>query len=181
VRYGRLLSLIWIAISALICPAAMAGPAGTLEYAVKATFLYKFAGFVEWPPASFASPSSPVTICVLGNDPVAMLIDEAASGQQAGNRAIAVKHLQAFTRDAGCHILYLAANAAVSDVLNAARGVPVLTVADTVRAESEGSIVTFVVQDNRVRFDIDDAAAARNGLAISSKLLSLARAVRSRP
>jgi len=58
---------------------------------------------------------------------------------------------------------------------------PVLTVSDGANTGAGTSIVSFVVQDNRVRFDIDDAAAAANGLAISSKLLSLARAVRPRP
>ncbi|HEY4265044.1 MAG TPA: YfiR family protein [Micropepsaceae bacterium] len=158
----------------------MAAPAETLEYAVKATFVYKFAGFVDWPATSFESPSSPVTICVLGSDPVAALIDQAAAGRQVGDRTVAVKYLQIFVRDSGCNILYVAANMP-GDAANAARGAPVLTVGASPRAEAGGTIVTFVVQDNRVRFDIDDAAAAENGLAISSKLLSLARAVRPRP
>jgi hypothetical protein len=37
-----------------------------------------------------------------------------------------------------------------------------------------------VIHDNRVRFEIDDAAAARNGLTISSKLLGLALSVKPR-
>lgn len=179
-RRGRILSVIWAAALALACRPAMAAPAETLEYAVKATFVYKFAGFVDWPPASFGSPMSPVTICVLGSDPVATLIDQAAAGQQVGERAVAVTHLQMFDRNSGCHILYVAANIAAADAVNAARGEPVLTVVNSARAGAVGSIVTFVVQDNRVQFDIDDAAAAESGLAISSKLLSLARAVRPR-
>jgi hypothetical protein len=185
VTRGRIFSAVWIAalvLSALALdgPLADAAPAQTLEFPVKATFIYKFAGFVDWPAASFESASSPVTICVLGSDPVAVLIDQAAAGQQVGERAIAVKHLQTFSRDSGCHILYVGANFPAADAVNAARGMAVLTIADSARGETVGSIVTFVVQDNRVRFDIDDAAAAQNGLAISSKLLSLARAVRPR-
>ena len=43
--------------------AANAGEA-SLEYAVKANFLYKFGPFVDWPATAFATPSSPFTICL---------------------------------------------------------------------------------------------------------------------
>ena len=45
----------------------------------------------------------------------------------------------------------------------------------------DGAIIRFVVEANRVRFDIDVAAASENGLSISSRLLGLARNVRQRP
>ena len=41
-------------------------------------------------------------------------------------------------------------------------------------------IVNLIVQENKVRFEIDDRTAMEDGLAISSKLLSLAARVRSR-
>jgi hypothetical protein len=182
---GGLLSAICLSVLALVQPiaatAAPAAPAGSLEYAVKATFLYKFAGFVSWPAAAFESAGSPVTICVLGSDPVALMIDHAATGQSVGERSLAVRHLEGPAGLSGCQILYVAANTPAAEAQNAVKGMPVLTVSDGANADAAGSIVSFVVQDNRVRFDIDDAAAAQNGLTISSKLLSLARAVRPRP
>jgi hypothetical protein len=177
---GGLLSGICLGVLALVQPIA-AAPSESLEYAVKATFIYKFAGFVAWPAAAFESAGSPVTICVLGSDPVALLIDHAAIGQSAGDRSLAVRHLEGPAGPTGCHILYVAANIPAAEAENLVKGMPVLTVSDSANAGARGSIVSFVVQDNRVRFDIDDAAAAQNGLTISSKLLSLARAVRPRP
>ena len=55
------------------------------------------------------------------------------------------------------------------------RGSPILTVADNA---ASGAIIRFVVQDNRVRFNVDAAAAAANRVTISSKLLGLALTVR---
>ena len=158
--------------------AAAVGP--SLEYAVKATFLYKFAPFVEWPEGSFGSASSPLVICVVGNDPVGGLIDQVALGQRIGERAIEVRHLASVSRQSGCHSLYLAEPDAPSAIqaANAVRGAPVLTVSDMARGASAPSIVRFVVQNNKVTFDIDNAAAAESQLAISSRLLSLARSVR---
>jgi hypothetical protein len=56
---------------------------------------------------------------------------------------------------------------------------PVLTVTDSANASQRG-IVHFVVVGGRVRFFIDEAAAAERGLLISSRLLGLAVAVRTR-
>ncbi|HJV59401.1 MAG TPA: YfiR family protein [Albitalea sp.] len=156
---------------------AMAGASGgvvaaeQLEYAVKAAYLAKFASYVDWPPAAFATPTSPVVLCVVGEDPFGPLLDEAAAGQQVSGRAIVVRRLKSIGRDAGCHIAYLGKDAHADDL----RGTGTLVVAD-----SGNGIINFVVKDNRVRFTVDDDAAAKNGLAISSKLLNVALSVKSR-
>lgn len=149
-----------------------------IEYAVKATFLYKFTPFVIWPPSSFPSPDTPLTICVAGDDAVSRLIDDAAQGQRDGERPIVVQHLMRVAPDATCHVLYAVGTDAqpAEAAFDAVRGQPVLTVTDSARGPSR-AIITFVVENNRVRFDIDDRAAAASGLSISSKLLSLARTV----
>lgn len=152
----------------------------SLEFAVKATYLYKFAPFVQWPDDAFASPSAPLVLCVLGADRVTALVDEAAAGQTANGRPIVVQHLSRTAKDVGCHILYVAAaqRSALSLALASVRGTPVLTVADEAPRTIRGLVVNFTVSDNRVRFEIDLRAAADNGLAVSSKLLALALAVR---
>jgi hypothetical protein len=154
----------------------------TLEYSVKATYLYKFIPFVEWPPAAFSSVFSPIVICIVGADPFGALLERAVAGQQFGDRLVAIRRLGAVGPGSGCHILYAAGSPAQSaaEALEAVRGEPVLTVTDgSSTAEGKG-VVHFVVLDNRVRFEIDDQAAAEQGLRISSKLLSLASAVRRR-
>lgn len=68
----------------------------------------------------------------------------------------------------------------MAQALAAMKGAPVLTVTDEATHPADRGIISFVIADNHVRFDIDDAAAAQSGLVISSKLLSLAHAVKSR-
>ena len=172
-----------VALASLALIPASAAQTPSLEYAIKATFLYKFVPFVEWPAGAFETPQSPVVICVLGNDPVAALIDSAIADQRVEQRALTVRHLDAVRRDSGCHLLYVAASNAESaeQAIASVRGTPVLTVTDSARVAGPAGIITFEIVENRVGFDIDDAAAAQNGLTISSKLLSLARRVRTRP
>jgi hypothetical protein len=90
--------------------------------------------------------------------------------------------LRAFDHGDVCHILFAAGSAAqpVADILAASRGKPVLTITDDQRDDRAKGTINFVIQDNRVRFEIDNRGAAQDGLAISSKLLSLAIAVRPR-
>lgn len=154
----------------------------SIEYAVKATFLYKFAPFVEWPAGAFASPSSPLVLCVAGMDPFGSILDRAVAGARINQRPIATRRLSAPDPGAGCHIVYLAGLDAepLADALTALRDTPVLTVTDAASGSAAKGIIHFVVQENRVRFEINNAAAERAGIAMSSKLLSLATSVRQR-
>jgi hypothetical protein len=183
-RVGAVLRLLVVAI--VVCLPALAttrarAQTPSVEYAVKATYLYKFAPFVEWPAGTFEA-SDPLVICVVGSDPVADLVDEAVKGQGALGHPIEVLHVPAASPEARCHILYVALRgAAAARALERVRGKPVLTVTDAANELRATGIVNFVVQDNRVRFEIDLRAAAENHLVISSKLLNLASRVSPKP
>lgn len=170
-----------LCVLALTVSAAAFAADSTLENGVKATYIYKLAPFVEWPASAFVAEGSPLTICVVGNDPVSALIDQAAAGQRVDDRPITVRHLAAVAPNSGCHILYAAGTEEQkANALTAVKGAPVLTVTDAANSGAAKGIIAFVIQDNRVRFEIDDASASRAGLVISSKLLSLAVSVKPR-
>ena len=163
---------------ALVPQGHAGGP--SLEYAVKAAYLYKFAPFVAWPASAFTSPSSPFNLCVAGDDPFGAALDQAVNGQQVDGHPAVVHRLGRVESGSGCHILFVGGSHAqsVADILKGVRGEPVLTVADRGPA-SVGAVIQFVVKDNRVRFDIDPSAAAANHVAISSKLMNLSLSNRS--
>jgi hypothetical protein len=148
---------------------------GSMEYAVKAAYLFKFAPFVDWPTGAFASATSPFVVCVAGTDPFGSALDKAVNGQRVGDHPVTVRRLARVDSARGCHILFVGATRGQTpaEALRTVRGAPVLTVADQ-GAGAQGAIIRFVVRDNRVRFEIDTEAAASNGVNISSKLLSLA-------
>lgn len=171
--------------AALLLGVASMGTAGgaradepAVEYAVKAAYLYKFAPFVAWPPAAFASRSSPFYICILGADPFSAAINQSLGAQTLDGHPVMVRRFDRVEGTEACHILYLAgaSKQLAGEALRHLRGAPVLTVADQA-AGREGSVIQFVVKDGRVRFNIDVAAAASSQMAISSKLLSLALTV----
>ena len=147
-----------------------------LEIAVKATDLYKFAAFVEWPASAFAGPAEPAVLCVAGDDPFGPVLDQAVRGQRIGDRPIVVVRLDRVERGAPCTILFAAPSRRQppADALDRVRGQPVLTVTDEAADPNARGMIDFVLRDGRVRFRIDPRAAERGGLSISSKLLSLA-------
>jgi hypothetical protein len=188
-------TLVRLAVAAALGIAALAASAAapaddgssargeSLEAAVKATYLYKFVPFVEWPATAFASPVAPFVFCVATLDPVSVLLERAVRGQRLGERPIAVHRVAPIERGSGCHALYIgigAAPDAAASMLNAVRGNPVLTITDSAREARGTGIIDMVLSGNRVRFNINANAAAQNGIVISSKLLSLALHVQAR-
>jgi hypothetical protein len=161
----------------LLVPGITAAAEGdSLEYAVKATYLYKFGIYVEWPHTSFTSPNSVLNLCIIGDDPFGATLDNAVNGQQVNGHPIAVRRIRTLTPDSGCHVLYVGEKQRSIPATEEMRALGVLTVSDV-----EGlGIINFVIKDNRVRFNIDEEAASQNGLIISSKLLSLALNVKRR-
>ena len=162
---------------ALLCAApAMAAPAPTLEAAVKATYLYKFAPFVTWPGGD---PSQAFNICVVGDDPFGAQLDRAVTGQSYNGRPIQIVRLAAVTAQSPCAIAFLGGSAtqSVAAGLKVLHNTPILTVTDE---GQPAGIIAYEMQDDHVRFRIDQGAAEDGGLVISSKLLSLALSVRTR-
>lgn len=162
--------------AALLAP-TLARAQGPSEGAVKAAFLVKFGAYVGWPAGT-----GPVTVCMVGRDVLGSALDEAASGQRIAGRPVQVRRMDAVSRASGCDIAYLAGSAgqSVPAALATLKGAPVLTVTDSRWSNARG-MIHFQVARNRVRFHIDDRAAGESGLAMSSKLLSLALSVRQRP
>jgi hypothetical protein len=152
----------------------------SLEYTVKAAYLPKFVPFITWPETAFTSPTAPVTICVVGTDPFGGKLEQAASGLKSGERAIAVRYLPAPDPAVSCQVVFLGPGdmAVAEGALDAMKGKPVVTVTDS-GLKARG-VISFLIEANHVRFDIDAATAAQGGVAISSKLLSLAHAVKQR-
>src|SRR5580765_4111873 len=64
------------------------------EYRVKAAFLYKFGGYVEWPDRSFARADSPVVLGVIGADTLADELAQIVSGRSVNGRPVLVRRLR---------------------------------------------------------------------------------------
>jgi YfiR/HmsC-like len=78
-----------------------------------------------------------------------------------------------------CQLIFVASSdkLQVRDILRGLRGASVLTVGDMTGFARMGGIINFVLDDSRVRFEINVKAAERAHLKISARLLTVAKAI----
>jgi len=148
------------------------------ERRLKAAIVSKFPQFVEWPDAAVEGRKT-IDVCVAAPDPFGTDLQDLVSGEELNGRTLALRRVDAPSQVSDCHVLFLPARSgARRTLLAAATHLPVLTVSDDPGFLDAGGIVALRVVDGRVRFEVDDGAARRVGLRISSQLLRLALSVR---
>jgi hypothetical protein len=149
------------------------------EYRVKAAFLYKFASYVEWPAQVFDRPSSPFVIGVSGADMLGEELGQVVVGHSIGGRPVLIRKLRRGDPIDGYHILFVGGTdgGRPAEVLASAKGKPVLTVTESADTFALGSIINFVIVDDKVRFDVALREAELCNLRVSARLLSVARKV----
>jgi hypothetical protein len=166
-----------------LCVAALAPflicaqvPPQASEYQVKAAFLLNFTKFVTWPAAAFPDANSPLTICILGEDPFDGALDQLVEGEEVNGRKLLVRRIQQPPAPKTCQELFINSQKDVPRII-AAAGPGILTVGDRDGFLREGGIIAFVIENRHVRFDIDQRAASGASLGLSARLLSVARSV----
>jgi YfiR/HmsC-like len=168
-----------ILLAVLATGTAAGQPLVTSEDEVKAAFLYNFAKFVEWPEAAFRGPREPLTLCVLGSDAFGRELEAAIDGKTVQGRQVVIRRTLQILGLEACRILFVSSSERprFEQILASVGRRPVLTVGEDVTFARTGGIINFVVESKRIRFQINQGAAERAGLKISSRLLELGEVV----
>lgn len=151
---------------------------GPSESQVKAAFLFNFAKFIDWPAGAFAGPGDLFVFGVLGDDPVGDSVQQ-LTGKTVQGRTVAVRRYESLRDVTACHVLYIArSDLDEADAVTAAlRGRPVLLVADDEQFARRGGMINFVLERNKVGFEINAEAMKRAKLSANAQILKLARTV----
>jgi hypothetical protein len=168
------IALVLVLAAVLSAPgAANAADSADVETRLKVAYIYNFARFVEWPARS--SPG-PVRIGVLGLGDLAAPLEDVIRGKSANGRPIEVAHINSVAEADCCEILLIERSEYkhVSEIVQALAGKPVLTVCDVGSCLRDGVMIAFQLVEESVRFQINQEAAERAGLKISSQLLKVA-------
>jgi len=174
---------------ALFCVMSIIGntcaedPKTLSETQIKAGFVFNFARFVDWPGSAFATATSPFMVCVVGAAPLAELLTETSVGKAVGGRPLTVKSMKPNDDLHVCHVLFLGATEERQEIrtLESLKGSSVLSVSEIHGFAPAGGMIGFVVQDNKVRLEINLEAAIHAGLKVSSKLIAISRIVSRNP
>jgi hypothetical protein len=180
-RAAELLALtLGCVLLAFFCLTAVGAQSGSdeaiLERNVKAAFLYKFLGYVDYPDSATPGTGEPLVIGVLGADSVGEELSRITAGRSMNGRAVVVRKLRHGEAPGKVHMLFIGDDdvADVERALASVRQKPVLTVTDLGRNPRQESVINFRVVDERVRFEVSLDAAEKNNLKLSSRLLAVA-------
>jgi hypothetical protein len=161
----------------LPAPHVWAAPGGSSqEYALKAAFLYNFCQYIEWPPRTFASSSSPIIIGIIGSNPFGSLLMETVDGERVRGRPIQLKYFRKLDDLRDCHILFISESerGRYNQILNALRGTAVVTVGESDQFIDNGGMIALRAAQNKVGLRINLAAVRTANVDMSSKLLRVA-------
>jgi len=161
---------------------------------VKAAFIYNFIKFVDWPQEKSVDVNKPLTVGIFGISPFGDAFEKVKDTEIKGKKVV-IKHFEGFgqiedtdknekiqekIREFGqCDVLFLCASEAESFklIIQSLEPYHVLTISDAQGFLEAGGIINFVMEDKKVRFEINTASAERSKLQIRSKLLRLAKRV----
>jgi hypothetical protein len=160
--------------------AAGADGAVSHEYEIKAAFLFNFTRFIEWPSQTFADATSPIVIGVIGTDPFGAALANIVQGRHVNGRAIVAREVTSAEDARATHLLFvgLTKDEDIARLLRAVSGYPVATVGESAAFTARGGAITLVLQGDKVRFEINAAAAAQAHVRVSAQLEKLATVVR---
>jgi hypothetical protein len=187
----RVYIFIFVILAMLAAPQAYGDSASTREYQVKAAFLYNFIMFVDWPAGKMPAAGEPIIIGIIGKDPFENAF-EPVKDKQVNGRKVIVKRFKGleemkksgmdkeFEEIKKCHLLFICSSekAVAKEITDLVKNNNVLTVGDMPGfLESGGGIINFVLEEEKVRFEINVTTAEQSKLQIRSQLLRLAKKV----
>lgn len=176
VRALRLLVLV-----AMLWPAGVRAQSVQLrEYEIKAAYLYNFINYIDWPADSLPPAGGTITIGIVGENPFGQALNP-LNGKAVKGRTLVVKQVATAKDLEQCQIVFISASekGRLPEIFGQLKESRVLTVSEMDGFASQGGIINFISERNKVRFEINPDAAKRLGLTISSELLKLARLVKS--
>jgi hypothetical protein len=110
---------------------------------------------------------------VAGSNPFGAALDDLVKGETVQGRPLVARVVD--SGDSLCHVLFVPRGERLTSFVRRESTAPVLTVGETMDFLEQGGIVSFILEEGRVRFEMSPDAANRHGLMISSRLLRLAR------
>ena len=151
------------------------------EAEVKAAFVYNFLKFVDWPAHAVPKPEQPLSIAIVGEGSVADAVADLLGGKRVGEHPLIVMRVGAGDSLPDVHAVFVTATDREKALRTLATraSAAVLTIGDAHEFASRGGMIGLYLEDRRVRFEVNTDATDAKGLRVSSRLLALARLVRS--
>ncbi|HSH92081.1 MAG TPA: YfiR family protein [Ramlibacter sp.] len=175
---ARLLFAAWVVLHGMSASAwAATAEEGLVERRVKAAYLYRFAGYVDWPEGAFARPDAALVIGIWGSDDLAEDLARLVADRTIEGRRIEVRKVRDGEAASPVHMLFVGRERAARfpDGLAGFRPASTLVVTDSAAGLKPGAMINFVMTNGQIRFEVSVETADRHGLKLSSRLVAVAQ------
>ncbi|HEY6159823.1 MAG TPA: YfiR family protein [Bacteroidia bacterium] len=148
------------------------GP-GDAPTKIKATFLYNFTKYIEWPEDY---KQGNFVIGVMGNNTLYNDLNTFFSTKTLGTQKYEVKLFAKASDITRCHMIFIPADytGSVNEVIAKVKGKSTLVVTDKAGMAKQGAAINFVSIDNKQKFELNKTNVEKSDLKVSSSLISLA-------
>ena len=138
---------------------------------LKAAFIFNIIGYVRWPE----SAQDNITVGILGEDPVAEPLREISEKRKVKGKRMEVKVFPEARGIGPCNILFVSSPhvTALDSLREHLESSHVLLIGDTDGLAGNGVAVNFVVEKERLRFQVSLQALKRASLVVGAKMLNL--------
>ena len=200
-KTGMFITVILVVLAGLqgsaICAQKDSGPVGYREYDVKAAFLYNFIKFTDWPENKPAEPNK-IIIGILGQDQFGNSFDS-VQNKLLQDKMLVIKRYGKFVnlcKDSNgntanpcakqedlkkCHVLFICKSETpqLKQIFEAISAGSVLTVGECDEFLDAGGMINFILHDKKVAFEINTAATKNAEIQINSRVLRLAKRIKT--
>jgi hypothetical protein len=154
-------------------------PVDPSQAEIKAAFLLNFARFAQWSANSISEAPTLLIFCFDGAEDVRTAFQSVAGEKDIEGRKITIRKISLPVDARTCDVVFASDSKRDREIklLKTAQDAGALTVGDGPEFLSCAGMIQLVVDDNRMRFDINMTAVTRANIKLSSKLLALARHV----
>ena len=149
---------------------ARADSPGFKQHQIKAAFVYNFMKFVEWPSNRVQDAATPLVIGVVGKGPMRAELENAVKNRKVNGRDIVVRPVENADAAKLAHLLFVTSSEddRLGELMVPLASCPVLTVGESEAFAKSDGMITFLLEGDKVRFDINIDPAEKAGLKVSS-------------
>jgi hypothetical protein len=142
------------------------------DYTVQANIVYRFTKYINWPEEK---KTGDFVIGIVGDTRLYEELSDFVHNKFVGDQKIDVRKLSPGAQSYTCHILFISdgEQSCIKKINTTTADKPVLIVSESPGLARKGSCINFIIDDDRLKLEINKDNIESRNLSIASELLQL--------
>lgn len=155
----------------MICGFTLKTAAQSTVSQAQSIFIYNFTRLIEWP-----NKDGDFVIGVYGSSELASDLEKYTAGKNVGLQKIVVKKFKEVEEISKCNIIFVSSgrSSKLPDIISKLSGGHTLIVGEKRGIIDAGAAINFIMNDDKLKFELKSSNASKYGLKVNSKLESMA-------